>query len=384
MLLSGGKIVSCSGVLDPGWVRVSGALIEAVGADYPVPARPGEATIDLSQHWVLPGLVDLHCHGGRGTVFRDSDPGKVISAMNYHRRSGTTSLWASLSTTQLDDMLRSIALLADLTGQNDIDGIHLEGPFLSPARRGAQNLRYLLAPDRQIMARLLKAGRGAVRMVTIAPELPGAFDLIRQVADTGAIPAMGHTDATYEQAQKAVDIGVRVATHLFNGMRPVHHREPGPVLAALERPEVYCELIADGTHLHPAVIRRVVATKGSNRVVFVTDATVAAGMRDGTYWMGGREVVVRSGAARLVEDGSLTGSTITASSGLSWAVKGAGLAIDTAVRMAAETPAALAGLSREHGSIRVGARADLLICDGNLALKGVMSAGKWLTALCAS
>ncbi|MHB8262519.1 MAG: N-acetylglucosamine-6-phosphate deacetylase [Acidimicrobiales bacterium] len=379
IFISGAKVVSPSGVLDPGWIRVSGGLIDGIGDSDLGPARLGEDTIDLHRSWVLPGLVDIHCHGGGGHSFASHDPAEVASAATFHRDRGSTKLLASLVSAPPDDLVRSLDILADLASDGQIAGVHLEGPFLAETRCGAQNPGTLLSPDHAIMDRLLEAGRGAVRMVTIAPELPGAIDLIRQVASRGIIPAIGHTDATYLQTMAAIDAGARVATHLFNGMRPIHHREPGPVLAALERPEMCCELIPDGIHLHPATVRLVLAAAGTARVALVSDAIAGAGMPDGDYILGGQAVQVRSGVSRLAGGGSIAGSTITASAGLQWAVKKAGLAIEDVAHMASEVPAGLVGLGNRCGKLEVGSEADMVVCDTDFTVTAVMVAGRWIS-----
>ncbi|MCL4434004.1 MAG: N-acetylglucosamine-6-phosphate deacetylase [Actinobacteria bacterium] len=401
-LLSGATVVSPSGVLDPGWIRVHDALIADIGTGDPGPARPDESIVDLAGCWVLPGLVDIHCHGGGGNSFSSHDPREVESAALFHRERGSTTLWASLVSAPLDDLLLSLGILADLVDDRLVAGIHLEGPFLAKDRCGAQNPNALLSPDHHIMGRLLEAGRGAVRMVTVAPELPGALDLIRQVASAGAIPAIGHTDATYSQAMAAVDAGARVATHLFNGMRPIHHRDPGPIVAVLERPEVFCELITDGIHVDPAVIRMVIAIAGTSRVALVSDAIPAAGMPDGDYDLGGQAIEVHSGISRLAGkgytakgagggdaagwgesgsaggDGTIAGSTITAGAGLRWAIVEAGLTVEDAVTTATATPARLTEQDKRCGKLAEGIEANMIVCDTGFNVTAVMAGGHWL------
>jgi N-acetylglucosamine-6-phosphate deacetylase len=225
-LLTGGRLVTPEGVLSPGWIRLAGSLIDAVGSGE-APRQPGHTVTDLHGHWVLPGFVDLHVHGGGGTSFTEGPADDARRAAEFHRRHGSTTIVASLVTAPLPDLEVRAAMLAGLAGDGLIAGLHLEGPFLSRARCGAQDPRHMAAPDLAAFERLHAAAAGHLRLITIAPELPGAADLIKAAARSGVIAAVGHTDATAAVTSAAVDAGATHATHLFNGMRPLHHREPG-------------------------------------------------------------------------------------------------------------------------------------------------------------
>ncbi len=370
-----GAVLAPGGLLDPGWVRIEGELIAGLGAGVPAPA-PGELLEEMDG-LVLPGLVDLHCHGGGGGSFSDAQPDSARRAAEFHRRAGTTTLWASLVTAPVEELVASLAMLRELVADGLIAGVHLEGPFLSARRCGAQNPAHLLAPDRRVLARLLEAGEGTVRMVTLAPELPGALELVGDVVAAGALAAVGHTDATYEQTRAAIDAGASVATHLYNGMRPLHHRDPGPVVALANDAGVRCELIADGHHLPPAILEATTRCLGSDRTFLVTDAISAAGMPEGRYRLGGLDVEVSGGSAHLVGGGSLAGSTITAFDGLAFARRQAGLPLARAVGLAAVTPGRLAG-GPQSGTLVPGARADLVACSRELERRAVMIGGAWL------
>lgn len=249
----------------------------------------------------------MHVHGGGGASFGD-DPEANRIAADWHRSHGTAGLLASLVTLAPDDMLSAVRVLAGMAGTEGIVGIHLEGPWLSPRYAGAHDPRLLRDPDLGELERLLDAGAGHIRMVTIAPELPRAIPAIELLVERGVVAAVGHTDATYEQTLHAISAGATVATHLFNAMRPIHHREPGPIPALLESPAVTIELIADGVHIHPAIYRMVLAAVGPDRIALVTDAMCAAGMPDGAYQLGQLPVTVTCGEARL-PDGTIAGST---------------------------------------------------------------------------
>lgn len=268
------------------------------------------------------GFFDMHVHGGGGASFGD-DPEANHTAAEWHRSHGTDGMLASLVTLAPDDLLNAVRVLASTAGTGGIAGIHLEGPWLSPRYAGAHDPRLLREPDLAELERLLDAGAGHIRMVTIAPELPGAIPAIELLVARGVVAAVGHTDATYEQTLQAISSGATVATHLFNAMRPIHHREPGPIPALLESPAVTIELIADGVHIHPAIYRTVLAAVGPDRIALVTDAMCAAGMPDGAYQLGQLPVTVAAGEARL-PDGTIAGSTASMADLYRFAVAQAG------------------------------------------------------------
>jgi N-acetylglucosamine-6-phosphate deacetylase len=372
-VIGGGRVVVGDEVWDPAWVRVEGDRVSGVGAG----AAPGRVDVDLGDRLVVPGFVDMHVHGGGGAGFPTGNADEAARAVAFHRSHGTTTMLASLVTAASPDLERHVRVLTDLVDDGLLAGLHLEGPWLSPVRRGAHDAALLRAPDSAEVSRLLSVGRGCVRMITLAPELDGARRAIGQIVDAGAVAAVGHTDATYELARAAVDAGATVATHLFNAMRPLHHREPGPVVALGERPEVTVELIADGLHVHPALLRAVMVALGHGRVALVTDAMAAAGVGDGEYRLGGLEVRVRGGVARLAGGDTIAGSTLTMGVAFRRAVRECGATLPEAVRMASSTPARAIGLT-DVGELSPGRRADLVVLDADLAVAAVMSAGAWV------
>jgi N-acetylglucosamine-6-phosphate deacetylase len=284
---------------------------------------------------------------------------------------------ASLVSSPYELMRDATAAYRPLVSDGTIAGIHFEGPYLSGVRCGAQNPAYLRDPSPTELTELVELGEGAVRMMTIAPELPGAPAAIELLARAGVIAALGHTDASYEQTRAGVLAGATVGTHLCNGMRPVHHREPGPIVALLDSPPVICELIADGFHLHDGMLAFVANAAGPDRAALVTDAMDAAGMPDGRYELGGQEVIVADRVARLARDGSIAGSTLTMDAALRRAV-GAGIPLADACAMAATTPARALGLADEVGALEAGLRADLVVLSPDLQVKRVMRAGSWI------
>lgn len=365
MLIQATKLMTnaADAAIEPGWVRLEdGAVVEWGHGEAPGPA---DRTHD--EGLVAPGFVDIHCHGGNGGDFASGDADQIRRAQAFHAEHGTGAMLASLVTAPADALCTQLAAIADVVeaGDTAVVGSHLEGPYLSHSRCGAQNPAYLALPDVAAFEAMLEASRGTLRMITVAPELLGADALITAVRNAGVTVAIGHTDAGFDDAKAAGDAGAQVATHLFNGMRPLHHRDPGPVLAALDG-DVFPELINDGVHLHPAIVRHVVATKG-RRSVLVTDAMSAAGLPDGQYALGGLAVTVDGGAARLTEGSSLAGSTLTMDVAVSNAVS-AGIAVEDAVHAATAAPAEAIGRP-ELGTLRAGTTSLVHVADDGTATR---------------
>ena len=371
LLLAAARVVTPARTLAPGWLQVDGDRIAAVGAGEP--DRP--ADLDLPDATVVPGFVDTHVHGGGGASFDGGDAEAAARVVATHRAHGTTTMLASLVTDAPDGLTTSARRLAALVADGLLSGIHLEGPWLSERYAGAHDPSLLSTPSPELVDRLVEACDGQLRMVTLAPELPGGVDAVRRLTAAGVVAAIGHTDATYDQARAALDAGAAVGTHLFNAMRALHHREPGPVAALLEHPDAYVELIADGVHVHPAMVGLAAAAKPQHTVL-VTDAMAAAAAADGDYRLGRLDVTVRDGVARLAS-GAIAGSTATMASAVRFAVRRAGLSLEDAVRAATASPAALHGLARV-GQLRPGYDADLVVLDADLDVLRVMRRGAWV------
>jgi N-acetylglucosamine-6-phosphate deacetylase len=380
LILSGATVVLPTGPVPGGRVTVDGTRIAAAGPDDGTAAPEHARIVDVSGHYLVPGFIDLHNHGGGGASFTSGTVEEVLTGIETHRRHGTTTLVASTVTGDMDFLTHRAGLLSELAEQGDIAGIHFEGPFISPCRKGAHSEELLRDPDPAEVRKLVDAARGHARMVTLAAELPGGIDSVRLLADHGVIAAIGHTDATYEQTVEAIDAGATVATHLFNAMPALGHRAPGPIAALLEDERVTVELINDGVHLHPAALELAFHHAGADRVAFITDAMDAAGFGDGRYMLGPLEVEVEDGVARLVEGGSIAGSTLTLDRAFKRAVTVDRLPIEAAVAALSANPARLLGLADRVGSLEPGKDADLVLLDEHFDVRGVMRRGTWVVA----
>lgn len=351
-----------------GYVHIDGDRIVSAGAGEP----PKTADEHLSGI-VVPGYVDVHSHGGGGASFVTEDPASARRVLAAHRALGTTSMVASLVRGPMPQVARQVRVLADLVESGELAGIHLEGPWPTDAYRPQRDGAFMDA-EAGSLDDLVTAGRGAVRMVTIAPERPGAIEAIRGLTSRGVLAAIGHSAADYDTCREAIDAGVRGATHLFNAMVPQHHREPGPVLALWEDPRVVLELIMDGVHLRSELGAFVMRT-APGRVALVTDAIAAAAAPDGDYVLGAVDVHVRARIARVAGTDRIAGSTLTLDQAVRNAID-AGIPLQQAVRSATAVPADYLGLA-DVGRIAADKRADLVVLDDEYDVVQVMWRGVW-------
>jgi N-acetylglucosamine-6-phosphate deacetylase len=347
-------------------VVVRDGRIEAMGVGLAPPA--GARTFDLTGLTLAPGFIDIHVHGGGGFSLITEDPDEIRSYARWVVSRGVTGFLATLVGAPLPQMKRWLA--AAVAADDGVDGarpmgVHLEGPFVNPARRGALPSEGLRPPDGAEFLALADAAQGHLKVITLAPELPGAADMVAAARQRGVVVSMGHTDATYEQALEAIEWGVRHATHCFNGMRPFHHRDPGCLAAILSSPSLSAELIADGVHVDPGAMALLLAAKGPQGTILVTDGIPAAGLGDGAYSLAGEAIQVRGGVASL-PDGTLAGSVATMDRAVRNVVR-LGLApLAEAARMASTNPAAALGLGQRLGRVAPGFAADLVVLDERL------------------
>ena len=369
MRITGGQVFD----LQEGFVRrdvcFDGRLLSNSSAD--------GRTYDASGCYIIPGLTDLHFHGCMGRDFSDADPAGLEIMAKYELSRGVTQICPAGMTLLEDQLTKVCQVAADHRDANkpgaELCGVNLEGPFLSRAKKGAQNGDWLHAPDVDMLRRLMAASRGLVKLVSVAPEEPGAMEFIEAVEGEVTV-SLAHTTADYDTAMEAFRLGARQVTHLFNAMPPFSHRAPGVVGAALDTPLCNVELICDGVHIHPAVVRAVFKMFGPKRVILISDTMRAAGMSDGDYTLGGQAVTVKGKLATLA-DGTIAGSVTDLMNCMRTAVS-FGIPLEDAVTAAAVNPARAIGIFSRMGSLEPGKRANVVVLDQNLELKDVFFRGE--------
>jgi N-acetylglucosamine-6-phosphate deacetylase len=372
ILFEHGRKLDAHGQIDDFWMLVDGDTIVSTGSG----VGPDAASrVDVGGHWLVPGFIDLHCHGGGGFSFDD----EAFDGLATHRAHGTTRSLVSLVAAPLEALESRLSAVADLASRDPLVlGSHLEAPFLSPDFSGAHDQRYLLDPEPGIVERLLNAAHGTLRQITIAPELPGAFEAIDVLVEARVAVAVGHTSADIDLTRRAFDRGARMLTHVFNAMPGIHHRAPGPVVAAFDDERVTIELILDGLHVHPVVARLVFAA-APGRVALVTDAMAGAAAGDGKYELGGRSVSVVEGRAVIAGTDRMAGSTLTLDRALQCAIADVGLPPHAAVEAVTLSPARALGLDHRFGLLAPGFAADAVLLDHRWAVESVWAAGQPLS-----
>ncbi len=378
--LAGGRAVTPDGVVEDAVLLIEDGRIHAIGRSSDLQPEPGSRILDTSGLTLFPGFVDTHIHGGHGDdVMLHGEAGIDRIAADLLRY-GVTSWQPTTLSARHDDLMRAIEACRRAAERPHmgarIVGLHIEGPYINPAKKGAQSEEGIRRPDPEKCRAYLREADGLARVMTLAPELPGADDLMALLREEGVIISLGHSDADYDTALNAIERGATHATHLFNAMPPLHHRRPGLTAACLNEDALTVELIADGIHLHPQTVRLAYRAKGPDRIALVTDAMSAVGMPDGEYTLGAHTVTVRGDRCTLA-DGTIASSMLTMNRAARNMGAFTGAPLPEVARMACEVPARLSGVSHDRGSLTVGKRADLAILrdDGSVAytlLEGVV------------
>jgi N-acetylglucosamine-6-phosphate deacetylase len=378
LLLTNARVVSRTGVIDSGWLAASGTVIDSYGPGVPAPdLHEGRQVLDAHGATILPGFVDVHVHGAVGHEVMDGNVDGLAAMSGFFVRHGVTSFLATTWTAGTEETMSALKAVADASPDTlpgaQLLGAHMEGPYLSLRRCGAQDPAQVRLPDLIEARRFLDTG--AVRMITLAPELAGATALLDECVDRGVRVSIGHTDAAFEDVVEAVNRGARHMTHTFNAMPALHHRRPGPIAAAMTMPELLAELIADNVHVHPAVLAAMLRAKGPEGIVLVTDALRPTGLPGGTFTIGGRPVRVLDGAVRL-SDGTLAGSVLTMDQALHNLMRATGRSMVELWPTASRNGALAAGVAETKGDIAPGMDADLVVVDDDVCVKLTVVQGR--------
>lgn len=383
-ILHNARLIMEQGLVEQGELYLEGSTIVWAGSSDSRPADldsfQADTRVDAEGGWLVPGFIDVHIHGGYGHDFMDASAEALEGIAKFHGKHGTTAMLAT-SVTAPHEALDKLLAAVDAYQQKDMPyaqlvGVHLEGPFISHKWPGAQNPAYIVPPQQQWLEDWTARYPGLIKLLTLAPEHEGAMPFIRWLKENGIIAAAGHTDATYEIIEEAVENGLNHAVHTFNAMTGLHHRAPGTVGAVLSDDRINAEVIADGFHVHPAGIKLLAKTKTDNNLLLITDAMSAAGLGNGQYSLGGLAVTVEDGKATLTEGNSLAGSTLTMISAFRYVINEVGIDIVEASRMASGNPAKALGMDKTIGSLAEGKQADVLLLSPDLEIQRIWVKGK--------
>ncbi|MBP3900380.1 MAG: N-acetylglucosamine-6-phosphate deacetylase [Blautia sp.] len=374
-----------------GFIQIEDGRIRKIGDEQEestLQCVPGEDVLDAGGCFAIPGLIDMHFHGCMGADFCDGTQEAIKTLAEYELQAGVTAICPATLTLPVRELKHILAAGAEyrrrqlaekaavkVPHEAELIGINMEGPFISPIKKGAQNGAYIIPADTEIMEEFLCAGEGLVKTIGLAPEENSGFEEYIAAVKKKVHVSLAHTNADYDTAIAAIRAGADHAVHLFNAMPPLGHREPGTVGAVFDSPNVTAELICDGNHVHPAVVRSVFRVLGPERVILVSDSLRAAGLGDGTIMLGGQEVIVTGTKAVLKDGGNLAGSVTDLGKCLRIAVKEMGIALEDAVRAATANPARVLGVSQEYGTLRSGKQGDVVLLDEDLRVKTVIKNG---------
>lgn len=379
-----GQVLTPRGIRTDGVLAIQGENIAYAGDVSELPASLKQAAAEVIHQpdgYIVPGFIDIHVHGGNGEDFMDATKDVLDQITSFHSSQGTTAMLATTMTAPKKAIDRVLKEVSDYRNQGmsytKLEGVHLEGPFISPKWPGAQNPEHIVHANIRWLEEWVSQYPGLVRQVTLAPEREGALEAISWLDQHGIVAALGHTDATYEEVEAAVEAGLSHGVHTFNAMTGLHHRKPGVVGAMLSDDRLSCEIIADGIHVHPAAIRILARMKQDGNLILITDAMSATGMPDGEYTLGDLPVVVEKGIATLKHNrDSLAGSTLTMIKGFQLLVREVGLSIEQASTIGSMNPARKIGIADRTGSLEAGKLADILVLSSDLELQGVWIQGQ--------
>ena len=378
-VIRNGTVITPSKTIKNGVVIFEDEKITAVGRESDIKMPKRARTIDASGKIVAPGFIDIHVHGGRGKDVMDASYEAINELAKFVAGHGTTAFLPTTVSASRGDLLNAVKAVKAAMGRGtegaEVSGVHLEGPYINPEKLGAHDAGYVRLPSLDEIRELSEASSHTIKIVTLAPEVKGSIELITELRKFGIAVSVGHSNATHSEVVNAVKHGATHAAHTFNEMRGLHHREPGVVGAVLVQDELTAELISDNTHVHPAAMKLLIRTKGTDKVVLVTDAIQAAGMPDGEYKVGKKDVIVRNGVCRL-ESGKLAGSTLTMDGAVRNVMKSVGLPLRTAIKMATINPAVAINVDENKGSLEPGKDADIIIIDKEVNVYVTIVKGK--------
>ena len=379
-IILGSKIITPLKVIENGMVIVNNdGMIEYIGEEKKAADLVSYNNIYKGEY-IVPGFIDIHCHGGNGYDTMDSTYKALKGISKFKAKNGCTGF---LTTTTTSSVIETAKALNNVKGYKEqspeegaeILGVHLEGPFINAKQKGAQREDLIMPLSTEIMKKFIKESGGLIKIVTYAPELDIDFKFTSFLNSRGIIPSIGHSFADYETIISAIRFGLKSSSHIFNQMKGIHHREPGAVGAILTEENLFAEIIADCIHVHPAIVNLLVKAKGVDKIIIITDAMRAAGLQDGIYDLGGLKVLVKKGEARL-ESGSLAGSTLMMNKAVQSMIEKMSISIEKSVRMASLNPAQLLGLDKNRGSLTTGKRADIAVLDNNFNVIYTIRKGK--------
>lgn len=377
-IILGNKIITPCRIIKNGIIVINDGLMEYVGEEK---ERGVNSYSNFYRgEYIVPGFIDIHCHGGNGYDTMDSTQDALEEISKFKAKNGCTGFLASTVTSSIKDTAKALENVNQCSKQftkkgAEILGVHLEGPFINTKQKGAQREDLIISLSVEVMEKFIEKSGGLIKIVTYAPELDTDFKFTSFLSSKGIIPSVGHSFADYKIIISAVKFGLKSSSHIFNQMKGIHHREPGTVGAILTEENLFAEIIADCIHVHPAIVNLLVKAKGVDKIIIVTDAMRAAGLQDGIYDLGGLKVIVKNSEARL-ESGNLAGSTLIMSKAVKNMIEKMRISIEKSVRMASLNPAQLLGLDKDRGSLTPGKRADIVVLDGNFNVVYTIKKGR--------